>query len=153
MFQGSYRAAKDEARKAAELDPTYFFPPMLEGWIDLQERRFRDAIPWLKKAKALDSPAFVTAWLAYAYAASGDRPRALAEIEDLKKKSLGGEVVPFNLAVVHLGLGDRKLAIDYLERARAADSQWLGWLKKDRMFAPLRSEPRFVALMKKWRLD
>ena len=152
MFQGSYRAAKDQARKAAELDPMYFFPPMLDGWIDLQERKFSDAIPSLKKAKALDSPAFVTAWLAYAYAASGDRPRALAEIEDLKKRSLGGEVVPFNLAVVHLGLGDRKLAIDYLERAHAADSQWMGWLKKDRMFDPLRSDPRFVALLKKLRL-
>ena len=85
MFQGNYQAAKDQARKAAELDPTYFFPPMLEGWIDLQARNFGDAIPSLKKAKALESPAFVTAWLAYAYGASGDRPRAMGEIEDLKK--------------------------------------------------------------------
>ena len=60
--------------------------------------------------------------------------------------------LPFNLAVVHLGLGDRTLAIDYLERAYASDSQWMGWLKKDRMFDPLRSEARFVALLKKLRL-
>ena len=153
MFQGNYQAAKDQARKAAELDPTYFFPPMLEGWIDLQARKFGDAIPSLKKAKALESPAFVTAWLAYAYGASGDRPRAMGEIEDLKKRSTGGEVLPFNLAIVHLGLGDLKLAIDYLERAYAADSQWMGWLKKDRMFDPLRSDPRFVSLLKKLRLN
>jgi TolB-like protein/Flp pilus assembly protein TadD len=153
MFQRSYGAAKDQARKAAELDPTYYFPPMLEGWIDIQDRKFSEAIPSLKKAKALDSPAFVTAWLAYAYAASGDRTRAKGEIDDLKKRSLRGEVLPFNLAIVHLGLGDRKLAIDYLERAYASDSQWMGWLKMDRMFDPLRSEPRFVALMKKLRLD
>ena len=122
---------------------------MLDGWIDLQARKFGDAIPSLKKAKALESPAFVTAWLAYAYGASGDRPRAMGEIEDLKKRSTGGQVLPFNLAIVHLGLGDLKLAIDYLERAYAADSQWMGWLKKDRMFDPLRSDPRFVALLKK----
>ena len=152
MFQGSYGAAKDQARKAAELDPTYFFPPMLDGWIDLQERKFSEAIRSLKKAKALESPAFVTAWLAYAYGASGDRTRALEEMEDLKKRSLRGEVLPFNLAVVHIGLGNRKAAIDYLERAYASDSQWMGWLKMDRMFDPLRSEPRFVSLMRKLRL-
>ena len=100
----------------------------------------------------MESPAFVTAWLAYAYGASGDRARAMAEIEDLRKRSLRGEVLPFNLAIVHLGLGDRQRALDDLERAYAADSQWMGWLERDRIFDPLRAEPRFVALMKKLRL-
>jgi TolB-like protein/Tfp pilus assembly protein PilF len=151
MFQGSYEAAKEQARRAAELDPTFFFPQMIYGWVDINAGKFTDAIPSLKKAKALEAPAFVTAWLAYAYARSGDRPRALVEFEDLKKMSLGGEVLPFNLAIVHLGLGDHQRALDYLERAYAADSQWMGWLNKDRMFDPLRSEPRFLALMKKLR--
>ncbi len=152
MFQGNYEAAKQQAKRASELDPTYFFAPYLDGWVDIEEKKFTDAIPTLKKATALGAPAFVTAWLAYAYAASGDRAHAATALEDLKKMSLHGEVTPFNLAVVHLGLGDRKLALDYLERAYASDSQWLGWLKMDRMFDPLRSEPRFVALLKKLRL-
>jgi len=53
---------------------------------------------------------------------------------------------------VHLGLGDRQRALDDLERAHAADSQWMGWLNKDRMFDPLRTEPRFVALMRTLKL-
>jgi tetratricopeptide (TPR) repeat protein len=151
MFQGSYDAAKEQARRAAELDPTFFFPQMIDGWVDINAGKFSAAIPSLKKAQAMESPAFVTAWLAYAYARSGDSTRARAELEDLKKRSLGGEVLPFNLAVVYVGLGDHQRALDYLERAYAADSQWMGWLKEDRMFDPLRSEPRFVALMKKLR--
>jgi tetratricopeptide (TPR) repeat protein len=151
MFQGDYAAAKQLARKAEELDPTFFFAQFEYGWADIEARKFSDAIAPLKKAKALEAPAFVTAWLAYAYAASGDRARAMAEIEDLEKVSLRGEVTPFNLAVVHLGLGDRKRALDELERAYASDSQWMGWLNKDRMFDPLRSEPRFAALMRKLR--
>jgi TolB-like protein len=149
MFRRDYDGAKAQARRAGELDPLYFFPPMLLGWVDLQERKFGDAILSLKKAKAMESPAFVTAWLAYAYGASGDRAGAMAELADLKKRSLRGEITAFNLAVVHLGLGDHTRAIDYLERAYAADSQWMGWLNKDRMFDPLRGEPRFAALMKK----
>ena len=101
----------------------------------------------------MESPAFVSAWLAYAYGASGDRARAIAEAEDLKKKSLRGSATPFNLALVSLGLGDRARALDYLEQAYAADSQWLGWLKLDRTFDPLRSEPRFAALMRKLGLE
>lgn len=152
-FHGDYEAAKRLTKRAADLDPTYFFAPFEDGWIDIQAGKVQDAIPELRKAKAMESPAFVTAWLAYAYGASGDRARAMAEAEDLKKRSLRGVVTPFNLALVSLGLGDRARALDYLEQAYAADSQWLGWLKNDRTFDPLRSEPRFVALMKKLRFE
>jgi serine/threonine protein kinase/tetratricopeptide (TPR) repeat protein len=152
MAQGSFQAAKEQARRAEELDPTFFFPQMIYGWVDIQAGKFADAILSLKKAKALDSPAFVTAFIAYAYGKSGDRARALAELEELEKVSLRGQVLPFNLALVYLGLGDRQRAIDYLEKAYASDSQWMGWLGKDRMFDPLRSDPRFVALLRKLRL-
>ena len=54
----------------------------------------------------MESPPFANAWLGYAYGAAGRRDAALATIEDLKKKSLNGQVAPFNLAMVHLGLGD-----------------------------------------------
>ena len=97
----------------------------------------------------MESPAFVTAWLAYALGATGDRAGAMAELEDLKKKSLRGSPTAFDLALVRLGLGDRARAVDYLEKSYASDTQWLGWLRNDRTFDPLRSEPRFVALMKK----
>ena len=48
---------------------------MIVGWADMAAGQFREAIPALKKAKAMDSPPFVTAYLAYAYGAAGDRAR------------------------------------------------------------------------------
>jgi len=137
------------ARRAAELDPTLFFAPFVEGWLDIQEGKLADAIRNLRKAKEMESPAFVSAWLAYAYGASGDRTRAAAEAADLKKRSLRGEVTAFNQAMVALGRGDRSRAVELLEWAYATDSQWLGWLDLDKAFDPLRSEPRFQALLKK----
>jgi len=77
----------------------------------------------------------------------------MAELEDLKKKSPGGSVTPFNLALVYIGVGDRSRALDSLDQAYASDSEWLGWLRNDRIFDPLRSEPRFVALLKKLGFD
>lgn len=153
MFKGDYPAAKDLARRAAQLDPSYFFPDFELGWIELEAGRFREAIAPLTKSKAMDAPAFVTAWLAYAYGSAGDRTAALRELEALKKMSPNGQVLAFNMAIVHLGLGDRERALEFLEQALAADSQWMVWLKMDRMFDSLRQEPRFALLLKKLNLD
>jgi serine/threonine protein kinase/tetratricopeptide (TPR) repeat protein len=152
MFRGDTAMAKSLAAKAAELDPAYYFGTMVHGWAECEAGNPSAAIPALTKAKAMGSPAFVVAWLGYAYGASGDRARAMNELETLKKSSLRGEVAPFNLALVHLGLGDRKRTLDYLEQAYATDSQWLGWLRNDHIFEPIRSEPRFQALLRKVRL-
>jgi serine/threonine protein kinase/tetratricopeptide (TPR) repeat protein len=149
LFQKNFEAAKELARKAGELDPTYFFPVMVEGWADLEAGKFREAIPFIKKATTMDAPPFVTAYLAYTYGAAGDRRSAMAELGALKKMSQGGQVLPFNLALVYLGLGDHVRALDNLERALAAHSQMMAWLGRDAMFDPLRSEPRFISLMKK----
>ena len=78
-----------------------------------------------------------------------DRGSARTQLEALKKMSQGGQVLPFNLALVDLGFGDHVRALDNLERALAGDSQMMAWLGRDAMFDPLRSEPRFMALMKK----
>jgi serine/threonine-protein kinase len=147
--QGKFQQAREEAKRGAELDPQFFFPQMQFGWIDIQAGNANAAIPALQKAVAMESPAFVIAWLGYAYGAAGDRNAALAAIEKLKERSMNGYVPQFNLALIHLGMGDRDRALDLLEQARAADSQWMMYLKIDRIFDPLRSKPRFMELMKK----
>jgi TolB-like protein/Tfp pilus assembly protein PilF len=149
MFQKNLPASKELARKAGELDPTYFFPVMVQGWSDLEAGHFREAIPFLEKATTMDAPPFVTAYLAYAYGAAGDRQSAMRKLDALEKLAKGGKVLPFNLALVYLGIGDHARALDNLERALAGDSQMLAWLGQDSMFDPLRKEPRFVALLEK----
>ena len=153
MGKGDYQGAREQVRRSADLDPASFYPPMAYGWIDIEEGKFGDAVRELEKSKAIEAPAFVTAFLGYAYGASGDRAHALVQIEDLKKRSLHGYLPPFNLALVYIGLGDRQRALDYLEQAYTSDSEWLGWLKEDHMFDSLRAEPRFKALMRKLRFD
>jgi tetratricopeptide (TPR) repeat protein len=145
LFQRNPAPAKELARKAAELDPMYFFPVMLEGWTDLEVGKFREAIPALKKAKAMESPPFVTAFLTFG--AAGDRQAAMRELAELEKISRNANILPFNLALVYLGLGDRARSLDNLERALAADSQMMPWIGRDEIFDAMRSEPRFVALL------
>ncbi len=153
VWQRNYRAAVEQANRTADFDPTFFFAPWGLGWIDLEAGKFTDAIPHLQKAASMEAPSFATAWLGYAYGASGDRDKATESIAALNRISLHGYVPPFTLAIVYLGMGDRERALDYLERAHTSHSQWLCWLKMDRIFDPLRSEPRFIALLKKLNFD
>ena len=44
-------------------------------------------------------------------------------------------------------------ALDYLEQASATDPQWTMHLKVYHVFDSLRTEPRFIALMKKCHFD
>jgi tetratricopeptide (TPR) repeat protein len=149
LFQRNVDGAKALARRAMELDPAFFFPVMITGWADLDAGHYREALPALKRAQSLDAPPFVTAYLALAYGLAGDRSNALAEFAALKKMSADGSVLPFNLALVKLGLGDRAAALDGLEQAYIANSQLMPWIGYDPMFDTLRSEPRFTALLKK----
>jgi TolB-like protein/Flp pilus assembly protein TadD len=148
-WKGDYEAAMEQARRGAEIDPTFFFPVWAYGWINIQAGNVEDAIEPFRQSKTMGAPAFVSAFLAYAYGASGDRDAAIAEVETLKEMSLNGVVTPFDNALVALGLGEHARAVSLLEQAYALDSQWLGWLKNDRIFDPLRSDPRFGELLKK----
>ena len=149
LFRKDTAGVRALARRAAALDSTFFFPTMILGWINLEVGKFREAVPLLKKAATMDAPPFVTAYLAYALGASGDRAAAMQTLAALRKMSPNGTVLPFNLALVYLGMGDHARAIDNLDKAYDANSQLLAWVGQDAIFVPLRSEPRFIALMRK----
>jgi Flp pilus assembly protein TadD len=152
-WKGEFEAARQLVRRASDLDPTFFLVPWIDGWIELQAGKPDVAVARFQKAETMGAPAFVSAWLAYARGASGDRAGAAAGFDALKKKSLRGVPTAFDLALVHLGVGDHARTLSGLERAHATDSEWLGWLGLDRTFDPLRSEPRFTALVRKVGLE
>ena len=150
---GDYQSALEQYKAAIAKNPEEAESHSNLGQILVRLGKPAEAIPHFEKAKGMGSPPFVSAFLAYAYGASGDRARSRAELEDTKRLSLRGSVTPFNLALSALGHGDHGRAVSYLEQAYASDSQWLGWLGRDRIFDPLRSDPRFAALMKKLGFD
>jgi TolB-like protein/Tfp pilus assembly protein PilF len=152
-FQGKYEAAKEQARKALALDPNNWLAQTNIGWIDIRASKFNEAITELQKAQAMDSPPHLLGDLGYAYAKSGDRTRAQAIITELNQTSSRQYVSPYYSAIIYLGLGDKRRALDGLEKSYEARDWLLLLLKMDRIFDPLRSEPRFIALLKKLGFD
>ena len=152
-WQKKYAAAKEQGRIALELDPNDWIGQWAIGWIDIEVGKFNEAVTELQKTRVMDSPPIVAGWLGYAYAKSGERIKAEAIITELNHMSSRRYVPPFSTAIAYLGLGDKVRALDELEKGYEARDWGLLWLKMDRIFDPLRSEPRFIALMKKLNVD
>ena len=88
------------------------------------------------------------------YAVSGQREKAHAIADTLKGRyHKGAADEAYALAVVHTALGETERALDWLETAYAERSTWMNLARVHPELDPLRSQPRFRALLEKLKLD
>ena len=85
--------------------------------------------------------------MAYACARAGKSDEARALLRQLEERSKGGYVPAYDLAIVHLALGEKEAALHWLERAYERHDWALMVLAVEPRLDPLRSEPRFRALL------
>jgi hypothetical protein len=77
-----------------------------------------------------------------AHALLGDTAAAGAEVERLELLGQKGFGVGYDLALIHVALGEHEAAIGALERAVADHSQMMGYLNVDPGLAPILAEQR-----------
>jgi DNA-binding winged helix-turn-helix (wHTH) protein/TolB-like protein/Tfp pilus assembly protein PilF len=82
--------------------------------------------------------------LGYALGMAGRRTEANEVLENLKQRE---DVTPFGIAIVYLGLGNRDAVFPLLQKGIDERSYALR-LKVEPMFDPIRSDPRFAALLR-----
>src|SRR6202035_2428999 len=144
-----YDNAIAQARKTLEMDPNSAIDHVLLGLSLLKTGDTAGAIEELQKAKMPDPGAWYQGFLGYAYAISGDRPKAeqsLRELEELAKRQY---VSPTAFATIYLGLGEKEQCLDWLEKAYEQRDSACWYLKIDQIYDTVRNEPRFQALVKK----
>jgi TolB-like protein/DNA-binding winged helix-turn-helix (wHTH) protein/Flp pilus assembly protein TadD len=144
--------AIDESRKTITLDP--FFAPThyVLGQALVQKHDYNEGIAELQKAIELSpgSSAFA-ANLAYAYAVSGMRDKAVKILSDLKNRSPQSMSNAPEIAMVYVGLDEKDQAMAWLEKAFA--ERFSPWVLMRPCFNPLRSDPRFQDLLHRNSLD
>lgn len=86
-------------------------------------------------------------YLGYAYAMSGKRDQARAILNKLKTTT--EYVSPAELAILYIGLEDKDRAFQSLESAYTAHDLQLQFLKVDAHYDAIRSDQRFIDLMRR----
>jgi tetratricopeptide (TPR) repeat protein len=132
------------------MDPAYEWAHLTLGQAYEQKGQYDLALEELHRALDIShsSPLMVSA-LAHAYALSGNYSEALkllAQLDALSKKQY---VSPFYVAIVYLGLGKNDAAMNWLQKAYADRSNGLVFLKVEPELDPLRSDRRFISLLRK----
>jgi len=149
-FARRYDAAIEQVRKALELEPNDEASHEYLGWAYLQKGMHQEAVAEFQKAANQRSGALAPlAGLAEAYAIAGKRDDAHRLLNQLKALSGQTHVVPYLIADIYVGLGEREEAFAWLERAFEAHDPPLVWLKVDPDLDPLRSAPRFQDLLRR----
>ena len=85
--------------------------------------------------------------LGYACAASGRSSEAREALNRLQKLSEEGTVLPFAMALLYTGLGEKDEAFAWLEKSREERDPQLTWVRADPELECLHSDRRFSALL------
>ncbi len=147
-FARNYDAAIRCFRKALELDER-FIPA--DGWLGMalgQQRRYADAIDAFTRALEVDRVPILLTMLAHTHAIAGERAKALFYLDALQVEAKNRYVSPYDIAVVHAGLGETKSAIEHLRLALEDRSAWMVFLNVDPRLDGLRGEQDFAEIAK-----
>jgi TolB-like protein/DNA-binding winged helix-turn-helix (wHTH) protein/lipoprotein NlpI len=141
-FSRRYEESLAQCRKTLEMEPE-FAPTHYVLALDYEQlKRYDEAEAELRHSGAL-------AALAHVLVAAGKNAEARAVLAQLQELSARGEAAPADVALAHLGLGERERALDWYERAADARGLRPAWLLLDPRLDPLRDSPRFAALLKR----
>lgn len=148
-----YDKAIEAFQKVIDLDPSFARAHTRLGMVYAAKRDFPNAIQEFEKAKALTGvDPYLDGLIGYAQASSGNTAPAKAALNSLIERSHQEYVPAFATALICTGLGDRERALDLLTRAYQDRSTYMVYSKVDPLLDPLRSDPRFAALLRRMNL-
>src|SRR5437867_4264199 len=144
-----YDDAIVQIKKTLELDPASTLGRHLLGCCLLWKGDTAGAIAEFQRSKIVLTGAWYQGLLGYAYAISGDRPKAeqmLRELEEMAKRQYVNSTA---FAAIYLGLGEKEKALDWLDKSYQDQESACWYLKVDPIYDSVRNEPRFQALVQK----
>ena len=153
-FARRYDEAIVEARRTLEMDRGFSQAHRTIARAFVEQRQYEQAIAEFHEAIASGGIQLLKAELGHAYAVSGQRKEALKILNELNDVAKQRYVSPYDMAILHIGLGDTDQAFAWLEKSFTERERWMLQLKVAPFLDPLRSDPRFAELVQRvgvWR--
>jgi serine/threonine protein kinase/Tfp pilus assembly protein PilF len=149
-FAGDYDRAISQYLKTLENTPNFQRAINWLGFSYVKKAMYPEAIEHFQSViKLSDGQSADLAALGYVYALAGQRDEAEAVLRQLKSLSDQRYVSPVDMAMLHVGLDNIDQAIEYLEKAYEEHADRMSWIKVHPVFDPLRSDPRFQAILQR----
>lgn len=150
LFSREIDEAVAPALHALEMDPNLFWGHTILGWAYEQQGRRDESIGAYEKAIALSGGMVLTiAALGHAYARFGRTAEAHAVLKELLERRKTSYVSAYDIATIHLALGDPDSAFAWLEEAYSERASFLIHIHWDPRFDPVRDDPRFDGLLRR----
>jgi serine/threonine-protein kinase len=150
---GREEEAANQLHKTIDLDPGFSVAYVMLGQVLEDKGDLKGAIAAYEKARQMNTEVQLPE-LVSVYARSGQTEKARKILDDLTKLSRQQYVPAYNLAVMHLALGEKEEALALLEKSYEDRGILLqgnfGSLKTDKRLDPLRADPRFQHLLAKF---
>jgi tetratricopeptide (TPR) repeat protein len=144
-----YDHAIELFRKAVEIEPGFGFAHESMAIAYVQKRMCPEAIAVAEKGTQADDSPFVLATSGGVYAACGKSDRAREVLERFAGPYRSRYVCPYEIAIIHIGLGEMDDAFRSLEKGLLDRSVCIPFLKVDPRLDPIRSDPRYVELVRR----
>jgi serine/threonine-protein kinase len=143
-----YDEAIAQLRETVEMHPEFYWAHRFLGWALELKGATSEAIGEYHKAFELSDDPVVLALLAHADVSVGKQHEARQILAQLTEEAKVRYVPAYAFAVIHLALGEKDQALDWLEKAaRDHDGFYSNSIKVDPYLDPLRGDPRFEALV------
>ena len=152
FFAGRYDDAIVQARKTLEMDENVFLARLILGRSLARKGYFDAAIDELEKARQVPGAnSESTSLLAHTFGVTGRTAEARRLLAEMQQLSAGRYVQPYDIAIVHAGLGDKDAALEWLGKAFQERNHQVPLIAYVPEFESLRSDPRFIALIERVR--
>jgi serine/threonine protein kinase/tetratricopeptide (TPR) repeat protein len=149
-----YDRALEQAGNALELNPQFPWAHMLRGVIHLETGKPDEGIQAVEEAARLvGSSTVLLGILGHAYAMAGRTDEARRLLDEMLQFSQSKYMPPLGIAYTYLGLGEMERAFDWLEKAIDERDAMVAYTPSFHLADPLRSHPRYHALLRKMNLE